>query len=440
MATYFRNPYQGQEPQDYASMNPHKKGGRFGRRPKFGRPNFKTNDRASTGGFARGGRSGGAGRGGHSRGRGGSRGADIDISRFISKAQPAEEAAPYIPKHAFADFQINDRIKRNLADKGYLTPTPIQDQAIPAVLLGRDIVGLANTGTGKTGAFLIPLIERVLSNPQTRVLIMAPTRELAVQINEEFRAFARTLSMQAAICVGGAGINAQMAVLRRHPVFVIGTPGRLKDLEERRALDFSQFDTVVLDEADRMLDMGFIADMRFILSKMPAKRHTLFFSATMGREIERLISEFLTDPVMVSVRTRDTAATIDQDVIRVGAGQNKFEILVDLLQSPDMSKVLVFGRTKYGVERLGRDLVRRGVKAEAIHGDKTHGRRLKALDLFKKDHVQVLVATDVAARGLDISGVSHVINFDLPQTYEDYVHRIGRTGRAGKVGKALTFV
>ncbi len=446
MSTYYRTPYKGSEPNDYAAMNPNKQGGgrRFGGRPtasrttgpaKFSRPSFGGGSRRpSSGGGNFGNRGGGGGRG---RGMSGER---IDVSRFINKAAPVADVEVFVPKHQFMDFPLNERIQRNLADKGYKTPTPIQDQAIPAVIAGKDIVGLANTGTGKTGAFLIPLVSRVVENPQTRVLIMAPTRELAVQINEEFRGFSRTLSLQAAICVGGAGINSQIAVLRRHPAFVIGTPGRLKDLMERRALDITQFDTVVLDEADRMLDMGFIADMRFILAKMPAKRHTLFFSATLSREIERLIGEFLNDPVRVSVKTRDTAATIDQDVVRVGNGESKFEVLVSMLQTPGFSKVLVFGRTKHGVERLSKDLVRRGIRAEAIHGNKTHGSRIKALDLFKKDHVQVLVATDVAARGLDISGVSHVINFDLPNSYDDYVHRIGRTGRAGAVGKALTFV
>ncbi len=432
MATYYRTPWKDASTGGSAS-GPRPGGAgprRFGGPSKFSRPSF--------GGGAR--RGGGASfsRGG-TRSRG-SQGERIDVSRFINKAAPAEEKVEYVPKHQFMDFPLNERIQRNLADKGYKTPTPIQDQAIPAVIEGRDIVGLANTGTGKTGAFLIPLIDRVIKNPQTRVLIMAPTRELAVQINEEFRGFARTLSLQAAICVGGAGINGQIAVLRRHPAFVIGTPGRLKDLMERRALDLTHFDTVVLDEADRMLDMGFIADMRFILVKMKPQRHTLFFSATMSREIERLIGEFLTNPIQISVKTRDTAATIDQDVVRVGTGESKFEILVKMLQDREFSKVLVFGRTKHGVERLGRDLIKSGIKAETIHGDKTHGRRIKALDLFKKDHVQVLIATDVAARGLDISGVSHVINFDLPNSYEDYVHRIGRTGRAGAVGKALTFV
>jgi len=305
--------------------------------------------------------------------------------------------------------------------------------------MGKDVVGLANTGTGKTAAFLVPLINRVIHDREQRALIMVPTRELALQIEQEFYGFTKRLNINAVTCVGGANIQPQIRVLRRNPNFVIGTPGRLKDLIDRRDLDLSKFGTVVLDEADRMLDMGFIGDMREILALMPKKRHTLFFSATLSRDIEKLIGEFLNDPVRISVKTRDTAATIDQDVVYFDPS-TKFEKLVETLKEQNMDKVLVFGRTKHGVERLARDLTRAGVKAESIHGDKTHGHRQKALGLFKQDQVSVLVATDVAARGLDISGVSHVINYDLPGTYEDYTHRIGRTGRAGKAGKALTFV
>ncbi|MGE5541140.1 MAG: DEAD/DEAH box helicase [Bacillota bacterium] len=400
----------------------------------------------------RGGSGGGRSRTGSSRGRndssrgGGKRNAQemaVDLSKLINKAAPMEAEAPYVPQHSFNDFKIDERLKANIAAKGYLTPTPIQDQSIPHVLKGEDIVGLANTGTGKTASFLIPLIDKVIKfrtlGKNERVLIMVPTRELALQIEQEFFGFAKGLGLASVTCVGGANIVPQIRVLRRNPAFVIGTPGRLKDLMERKDLDLSDFATVVLDEADRMLDMGFIGDMRYILSCMQEKRHTLFFSATMDKEIEKLIGDFLTNPARVSVKTRDTAATIDQDVVYV-TRDNKFDVLVDLLTGPDMDKVLVFGRTKHGVERLTRDLNRRGVKADSIHGDKTHGRRQKALGLFKQNHIQVLVATDVAARGLDISGVSHVINYDLPATYEDYTHRIGRTGRAGKTGQALTFV
>lgn len=369
----------------------------------------------------------------------------VDLSKLINKAKPAEQEAPFVPVHQFTDFAIDERLKSNIIKKGYITPTPIQDQSIPHVLNGEDIVGMANTGTGKTASFLIPLIDKVLKNRELGkneyALIMVPTRELALQIEQEFYGFAKQLNINAVCCVGGANILPQIRVLRRHPNFVIGTPGRLKDLAERGELDFSQFQSVVLDEADRMLDMGFIPDMRFIMGQMPKDRHTLFFSATLSRDIEKLIGEFLNNPARVSVKTRDTAATIDQDVVRIGQGQQKLDVLVDLLENdPSMSKVLVFGRTKHGVERLTRDLMGKSIKAESIHGDKTHGRRQKALQLFKQDHVRVLVATDVAARGLDISGVSHVINYDLPGTYEDYTHRIGRTGRAGMTGKALTFI
>lgn len=408
-----------------------------------GRPN------RSSGGRSRGPVSGGGNRGGAPRfdrpraRKGNSAEMAVDLSKLVNKAVAIEPEDAYVPTHTFGDFAIDERLKANILAKGYLLPTPIQDQSIPHVLLGKDIVGLANTGTGKTASFLIPLIDKVLKfrtlGRNERVLIMVPTRELAIQIEAEFFGFSKGLGLASVTCVGGANILPQMRVLRRNPPFVIGTPGRLKDLAERRELDFSAFGTVVLDEADRMLDMGFINDMKFILGFMPKERHTLFFSATMDREIEKLVGDFLTDPVRVMVKTRDTAATIDQDVVYV-TRDNKFDTLVKMLRDPEMDKVLVFGRTKHGVERLTRDLMRTGIKADSIHGDKTHGKRQKALGLFKQSHVQVLVATDVAARGLDISGVSHVINYDLPGSYEDYTHRIGRTGRAGKTGVARTFI
>ncbi|HVV39277.1 MAG TPA: DEAD/DEAH box helicase [Candidatus Paceibacterota bacterium] len=364
----------------------------------------------------------------------------IDVSKFINKAVITEEVERFVPEHKFADFALDERLKKNIITKGYSDPTPIQDRSIPHVLRGQDVVGIANTGTGKTAAFLIPLINKALTDRTQRVLVMVPTRELAQQIAQELKEFTPGLQIFSAVCVGGAGIGPQMSDLRRKPQFVIGTPGRLKDLLERKALVLSGFQTAVLDEADRMLDMGFINDMRKILSLLPNPRHTLFFSATLSPEIEKLIGAFLHEPVRVSVKTRDTSATIDQDVVRVPVGANKIDILHDLLIKPEFNKVLVFGRTKHGVEKLSKTLVQRGIRSESIHGNKTQGKRQKALDLFKRDHVQVLVATDVAARGLDISGVSHVINYDLPASHEDYIHRIGRTGRAGKKGMALTFI
>ncbi len=364
----------------------------------------------------------------------------IDVSKFINKAVITEEAPAFVPEHRFADFAIDERLKAAIAAKGYQLPTPIQDRAIPHVLRGEDVVGIANTGTGKTGAFLIPLINAVLIDRTKRVLIMVPTRELAVQIETELRDFTKHMQIFGVVCVGGANIGPQISALRRNPAFVIGTPGRLKDLLERRALNLSHFSVAVLDEADRMLDMGFIGDMKKILALLPSPRHTLFFSATLSSEIEKLIGQFLRAPVRISVKTGDTARGVEQDVVHIAQGKNKLDVLHDLLIKPEFDKVLVFGRTKHGVERLAKSLVARGFRAESIHGNKTQGRRQKALDLFRRGGTQVLCATDVAARGLDISGVSHVINYDLPASEEDYIHRIGRTGRAGKKGVALTFI
>lgn len=378
-------------------------------------------------------------RGAPSRGRGrGER--PIDVRLFVNKAEVVTTESVYTPTHTFADFGLNARIVENITRKGYLTPTPIQDQAIPHILIGKDVVGIANTGTGKTGAFLLPLIHKVLSNPQARILVVVPTRELAIQIQAELRGFANALHVHGVCCVGGTNIGAQIRELRRGSQFVIGTPGRLKDLMERKILSLAPFSTVVLDEADRMLDMGFIHDMRFLLSHMHKERHTLFFSATLSREIEGLIHEFLREPVSVSVKTRDTAAAVDQDVVRIPKGQEKIDALHDLLIQPGFGKVLVFGKTKFGVEKLALALKKRGIHAESIHGNKSQSQRQRALSLFKEGKVQALIATDVAARGLDIVGVSHVINYDLPATYEDYIHRIGRTGRGSAVGKAITFI
>jgi superfamily II DNA/RNA helicase len=363
-----------------------------------------------------------------------------DHSKFINKAVEDEKVVEYKPKHLFTDFAYDEKIKKATIKKGYITPSPIQDQVIPYILEGKDVVGIANTGTGKTAAFLLPLIDKVLKNPKENMLIMAPTRELAQQIEEELKSFTFGMGIFSVCCVGGAPIGPQIRALKYHNNFVIGTPGRLNDLIEKGVLSLSWFKTVVLDEADRMLDMGFINDMRSMLSAMPKPRHTLFFSATLSTEIEKLIHEFLSQPVRVSVKTRDTAKSVDQDVVRVTRGDNKVDVLHDLLTKSDFKKVLIFGKTKHGVERLEKELNARGFKAESIHGDKNQSRRQRALDTFKKDQAQVLVATDVAARGLDISDISHVINFDLPSTYEDYIHRIGRTGRGGKKGKALTFV
>jgi len=367
-------------------------------------------------------------------------GSTISHSRFICKADPIVESAPYIPKNKFSDFKINSVLKNNIIKKGYVNPTPIQDVAIPFVLDNRDVVGIANTGTGKTAAFLIPILDKIINNPREKVLVIVPTRELALQINQELMEFKGDLRIYSVCCVGGMGISNQIYGLRRSHNVVIGTPGRLRDLVDRRVLVLPEFRTIVLDEADRMLDMGFVNDMRFIMSKMASNRQTLLFSATITSEIDKLIKEFLNNPESISVKTGDTARNVEQNIIRVPHGADKVDTLHNLLSKKEFSKVLIFGRTKHGVEKLCQILIKNGFKAESIHGDKNQGRRQSALKAFRDNHSQILVATDVAARGLDIPNVTHVINFEVPATYEDYVHRIGRTGRGNKVGIALTFV
>lgn len=363
----------------------------------------------------------------------------FDIEQLRRSAVVTETQPVFVPEHTFVDFSVNARLKSNIVRKGYVTPTPIQDRAIPHILRGEDVVGIANTGTGKTAAFLVPLINKVLQNHAERVLILVPTRELAIQIVGEFRGFAEHLDLAAVLAVGGTPMGPQLRDLARRHQFVVGTPGRVRDLIERRRINLSLFRTAVLDEGDRMLDMGFIGDIRFILSLMPRERHTLFFSATLSADIERLIGDFLQNPVRISVKNQDASKNVDQAVEHVG-GRDKVDLLVSYLSREGFDRVLVFGRTRHGVEKLSHKLKQREFRAVSIHGDKTLGQRMRALDAFKKGEARILVATDVAARGLDISNVSHVINFDMPSTYEDYIHRIGRTGRAGKIGKAITFI
>lgn len=413
-------------------------------RPRTGGARRKFHSKPS---FKRGGSAGGPRSGGGRpfRGRGAPRrkafaGHYIDPSKFINKARPVAETEAYVPKHTFNDFAIDVALKQAILEKGYTTPTPIQDQTIPHVLAGRDVVGIANTGTGKTASFLIPLIHAVRTNVDKKALVLVPTRELALQIDAELKGLTRGMRLFSVCCVGGAPIGKQLSMLKYPNQFIIGTPGRVKDLIERKKIHLSDFSTIVLDEADRMLDMGFVADMRYVMAGMPKEHQTLFFSATMSPQIEKLISEFLNNPVHVSVKTRDTAHNVEQNVIRCGSAERKLETLQGLLATDGFHKVLVFGQTKHGVEKLAKALATGGVKSESIHGNKTHSRRQQALRAFKEGRVQVLCATDVAARGLDIADVSHVINYDLPMTYDDYVHRIGRTGRGDKQGVALTFI
>ena len=384
---------------------------------------------------------GGRGTRGFSRGRGRSSGGQyIDPSKFINKIVVTEEAVRFVPEHNFTDFLIDERLKKGIIAKGYKVPTPIQDRTIPLILKGQDVVGIANTGTGKTAAFLIPLINKVLVNPKEQALIVVPTRELALQICEQLREFSRGMNISSALCIGGTNLNRQRIDLLQNPSFVIGTPGRIRDCINQRLLNLSQFNNVVLDEADRMVDIGFIGDIKYFISLLPLKRQSLFFSATISRDVQEIIHSFVKNPVTVSVKETDTLENITQDIVKVEGSGHKVDKLHDLLIQNEFEKVLIFGRTKRGVQKLTNELASRGFKAGVIHGNKSQSQRQRTLDMFKKNQIKILLATDVASRGLDIEDVSHVINFDMPASYDDYIHRIGRTGRANKKGTALTFV
>lgn len=346
----------------------------------------------------------------------------------------------YKSKYKFADFDLSSELKSNIVAKKYSTPTPIQDQAIPEILKGSDIIGIANTGTGKTAAFLLPLINKVQADRSEKVLIITPTRELAFQINDQLREFAKGLKIHSALCIGGTNIKRQRKDLQYNPNFIIGTPGRIKDLIQQRCLDISRFGNVVLDEADRMVDIGFIGEIKYFISLLPEKRQSLFFSATIPPKVEQILADFVKNPVTIKVQSGNTPNTINQEIIKISDRRKKLEKLHDLLISDGFEKVLIFGRTKWGVQKLSEELISRGFKAGAIHGNKSQNQRLKTLQRFSNDQINILLATDVASRGLDINNVSHVINYDLPASYDDYIHRIGRTGRANKTGTALTFV
>ena len=392
------------------------------------------------GGRSFGGGSRGGSRGGNGGGRGGRKMQTFDVSRYIN-LNPVDTTPEevYEAKHTFKDFGLEQPLVTTITNMGLTIPSPIQDQIIPHILDGRDVVGLAQTGTGKTAAFLVPTINKTLKQYSRQTLILAPTRELAIQVEQELKRLTEKMKIFSTVCVGGMNIRPQIQGLRRQNHFIIGTPGRVQDLIDRGHIKPAGFSTIILDEADRMLDMGFIHDMRKILKDVPDPHETLFFSATMSDSVKGLIHEFMNDPVMVSVRKKDITGSITQDVVYYEP-HTKFNTLVDLLKKPDFTRVIIFGAMKHSVEKLSQELMRSGIKADAIHGNKSHPQRQRALQNFKSGRVQVLVATDVAARGIHVDDVSHVINYDLPNAYEDYVHRIGRTGRADKRGQALTFV
>ena len=348
----------------------------------------------------------------------------------------------------FAELGLAPDILRALDDMGYATPTPIQEQVIPLAMQGGDILGAAQTGTGKTAAFALPLIQRLLPFANTgtspakhpiRALILTPTRELAIQVEESVKAYCKHVPIRSLVVFGGVNINTQIPILKAGVEILVATPGRLLDHVQNKTLMLNQVNTLVLDEADRMLDMGFMPDLKRIVELLPAQRVNMMFSATFPEEIRKLADKILNNATFIEVARNETAVTVTQ-VVHPVHHERKRQLLVHLVKTRDLSQVLVFTGTKLGCNRLANELNKLGIHADAIHGDKTQQERMKALDAFKAGSIRVLVATDVAARGLDIEALPFVINYDLPHNAEDYVHRIGRTGRAGAKGEAISLV
>jgi ATP-dependent RNA helicase RhlE len=343
--------------------------------------------------------------------------------------------------HSFEDLLLAPELLRAVVEAGYTSPTPIQMQAIPLILGGRDVIGLAQTGTGKTAAFTLPIAQRLLNGPRrTRTLVLTPTRELCQQVERSFSAYSRHTGLGVASVYGGVTMGPQERALRAGVDVVVATPGRLIDHLERGNVTLSDLEILVLDEADRMLDMGFAPQINRVVSAIPPYRQTLLFSATMPPEVEVLARKYMRRPQVVQVGRRSMAATTVQHAVYPVPRDRKSDLLIRLLNEPSMDSVLVFTKTKAGADRVVRHLERAGIPATALHADKRQAERDRALDDFKQGTIRVLVATDIAQRGLDISGISHVINYDVPSQVEDYVHRIGRTGRAAQSGDAYTFM
>jgi ATP-dependent RNA helicase RhlE len=378
----------------------------------------------------------------HPQGRGQQQQAStLDPSLFIKKAMPLT-AARYESNRSITDLPVDSRIINNLVAKGYSKPTEIQDRTLESLLKKSDLMGIAQTGTGKTGAFLIPTIHHLIGQKAAfQVLVVVPTRELAVQVEQEFISLAKGLSMRSLCFIGGTNVERDRASLRQPVHIVIGTPGRLTDLARQGALHFKNFNTLILDEFDRLLDMGFSRDIQFIVKSMTSRKQTMLFSATEEKSQKELIRNLLHEPVEVRISKGNvTGDHIEQEIVRVQAGETKMGVLLRMVKDQSFEKVIVFAETKRAVSSVQKSLRQSGIRVDEIHGNKSQNYRLKALNDFKTGKTRVLIATDVAARGLDISEVTHVINYQQPKNFDSYIHRIGRTGRAGKAGKAFTFI
>ncbi|WP_321515722.1 DEAD/DEAH box helicase [Marinifilum fragile] len=348
---------------------------------------------------------------------------------------------PYVSERDYAQLNLHRFLSKNIAQKGYKNPTEIQEKCIDLLISGKNLIGIAATGTGKTGAFLIPIVQQMLEGNNITGLVVVPTRELAQQVQDEFKSLTRGTDLTSACFIGGTSVSKDLSLAKRKISLIVGTPGRLNDLIDRNALKIGNTPILVLDEFDRMLDMGFIRDIQKIVSKMNSRKQTMLFSATMDSSQENLIKQIIKNPLRINVSSGTKSSdNVDQNIIRVGKDENKFDVLFNLVNKASFKKVILFAETKRTVDRLSKQLVKSGIKSDVIHGDKSQNYRSNAIKLFKSGKTKILVATDVAARGIDIKGVTHVINYQLPQTMDSYIHRIGRTGRAETTGIAYTFV
>ena len=364
---------------------------------------------------------------------------NINPSLYVKKAEKLVKIEDETTTNTFSDFNFHPSLLMNIKTKGYIKPTQIQDKTIPHILRNNDVLGIASTGTGKTAAYVLPIINQIVNDPNQKALILAPTRELALQIKEEIHSFTRNLKVYSTLAIGGTHIRQQIIAIKRNPHIIIGTPGRILDLGKRNVINFSKMDTLVLDEVDRMLDMGFIHDIKSIVNQTPISRQTLFFSATLDKRTQILTHEFLRNPIKISIKAQDSSTHVDQNIVRVPR-YAKEDKLHQILSQPEFKKVLVFSSTHIMVEKLTKLLSQKGFKSQGLHGGKRQYQRQQIVNNFKQNHINILVATDVAARGLDISDITHVINYDEPNNYQEYIHRIGRTGRGNAKGCALTFV
>lgn len=361
--------------------------------------------------------------------------------KLLIKKSTQTTVKPFVALRNFEELNLHHQLSKNISDKGYDKPTEIQDKSIDLLLQGKNLIGIAATGTGKTAAFLVPMIQQMLNHSQHTALVIVPTRELAQQVLEEFKSLTRGMNLLSACFIGGTNIGKDISQTKRKLRLIVGTPGRLNDLMNRNALRIGRTTSLVLDEFDRMLDMGFIRDVQRLVSAMHNRKQTMLFSATIDNTQENLIRQIVHNPVRVAVSNGTKSSdNVDQDIIRVGRDENKFDVLLNLVNEASFEKVLLFAETKRTVDKLNKQLAKSGIKSDVIHGNKSQNYRTKAIAQFKSGKTKILVATDVAARGIDIKGITHVINYQLPQTMDSYIHRIGRTGRAETTGTAYTFV